>query len=114
MCVIRRMDAVLEPTKRIIDDIAPKVAESTAYRNVRENTPHTARMVHDEALGKVMQLILKDDTQFYKLFVENDAFRRELGDVKKEQIILKEECLMTQPVFSWRGVPQGNHVSEHI
>jgi len=38
-------------------------------------------MVHDEALGKVMQLILKDDTQFYKLFVENDAFRRELGDV---------------------------------
>ncbi len=81
MCVIRRMDAVLEPTKRIIDDIAPKVAESTAYRNARENTPHTARMVHDEALGKVMQLILKDDTQFYKLFVENDAFRRELGDV---------------------------------
>ncbi len=68
-------------TKRIIDDIAPKVAESTAYRNARENTPHTARMVHDEALGKVMQLILKDDTQFYKLFVENDAFRRELGDV---------------------------------
>jgi type I restriction enzyme, R subunit len=68
-------------TKRIIDDIAPKVAESTAYRNARENTPHTARMVHDEALGKVMQLILKDDTQFYKLFVENESFRRDLGDV---------------------------------
>ncbi|NMW20673.1 MAG: type I restriction endonuclease subunit R [Chlorobiaceae bacterium] len=68
-------------TKRIVDDIAPKVAESTAYRNARENTPHTARMVHDEALGKVMQLILKDDTQFYKLFVENESFRRELGDV---------------------------------
>lgn len=68
-------------TKRIIDDIAPKVAENTAYRNARENTPHTARMVHDEALGKVMQLILKDDTQFYKLFVENESFRRELGDV---------------------------------
>ncbi len=68
-------------TKRIIDDIAPKVAESAAYQNARENTPHTARMVHDEALGKVMQLILKDDTQFYKLFVENESFRRELGDV---------------------------------
>ncbi|NTU54542.1 MAG: hypothetical protein HGA97_12800 [Chlorobiaceae bacterium] len=38
-------------------------------------------MVHDEALGKVMQLILKDDTQFYKLFVENKSFRRELADV---------------------------------
>ena len=68
-------------TKRIRDDIAPKVADNTAYRNARENTPHTARMVHDEALGKVMQLILKDDTQFYKLFVENESFRRELGDV---------------------------------
>ena len=68
-------------TKRILDDIAPKVAENRAYRNTRENTPHTARMVHDEALGKVMQLILKDDTQFYKLFVENESFRRELGDV---------------------------------
>ena len=68
-------------TKRILDDIAPKVAESRAYRNARENTPHTARMVHDEALGKVMQLILKDDTQFYKLFVENESFRRDLGDV---------------------------------
>ncbi len=68
-------------TKRIVDDIAPKVADNTAYRNARENTPHTARMVHDEALGKVMQLILKDDTQFYKLFVENESFRRELGDV---------------------------------
>jgi len=33
--------------------------------------------VHDEALGKEMQLILKDDTQFYKLFVENDSFRGE-------------------------------------
>jgi type I restriction enzyme R subunit len=68
-------------TKRIRDDIAPKVGENTDYRNARENTPHTARMVHDEALGKVMQLILKDDTQFYKLFVENESFRRELGDV---------------------------------
>jgi len=68
-------------TKRIRDDIAPKVAGNADYRNARENTPHTARMVHDEALGKVMQLILKDDTQFYKLFVENESFRRELGDV---------------------------------
>jgi len=68
-------------TKRILDDIAPKVADNTAYKNARENTPHTARMVHDEALGKVMQLILKDDTQFYKLFVENESFRRDLGDV---------------------------------
>ena len=33
-------------------------------------------MAHDQALGKVMQHLLKDDTQIYKQFVENDSFRR--------------------------------------
>jgi type I restriction enzyme R subunit len=67
--------------QRIRDDIAPKVAADTAYRNAKENTPHTARMAHDQALGKVMQLLLKDDTQVYKQFVENDSFRRFVGDM---------------------------------
>ena len=67
--------------KRIMEDIAPKVAADAAYRNARENTPHTARMAHDQALGKVMQLLLKDDTQVYKQFVENDSFRRFIGDM---------------------------------
>jgi hypothetical protein len=59
--------------KRIREDIAPKVAADAAYRNARENTPHTARMAHDQALGKVMQILLKDDTQVYKQFVENES-----------------------------------------
>lgn len=67
--------------KRIRDDIAPKVAADVAYQNAKENTPHTARMAHDQALGKVMQLLLKDDTQVYKQFVENDSFRRFVGDM---------------------------------
>jgi type I site-specific restriction-modification system R (restriction) subunit len=67
--------------RRIRDDIAPKVAADTAYRNAKENTPHTARMAHDQALGKVMQLLLKDDTQVYKQFVENESFRRFVGDM---------------------------------
>ena len=67
--------------KRIMEDIAPKVAADAAYRNAKENTPHTARMAHDQALGKVMQLLLKDDTQVYKQFVENDSFRRFIGDM---------------------------------
>jgi len=68
-------------TKRIRDDIAPKVAADSAYQNARENTPHTARMAHDQALGKVMQHLLKDDTQVYKQFVENESFRRFVGDM---------------------------------
>jgi type I restriction-modification system DNA methylase subunit len=43
MCVIRRMDAVLEPTKQ--------------------------------------KVLLKDDTQVYKQFVENESFRRFVGDM---------------------------------
>ena len=67
--------------KRIREDIAPKVAADAAYKNAKENTPHTARMAHDQALAKVMQHLLKDDTQVYKQFVENDSFRRFVGDM---------------------------------
>lgn len=67
--------------KRIRDDIAPKVAADAAYRNAKANTPHTARMAHDLALAKVMQHLLKDDTQVYKQFVENDSFKRFVGDM---------------------------------
>ena len=67
--------------KRIRDDIAPKVAADEAYQNAKENTPHTARKAHDQALGKVMQHLLKDDTQVYKQFVENESFRRFVGDM---------------------------------
>ena len=67
--------------KRIRDDIAPKVAADVAYQNARENTPHTARMAHDQALAKVMQILLKDDTQVYKQFVENESFRQSVRDM---------------------------------
>jgi type I restriction enzyme R subunit len=67
--------------KRIRDDIAPKVAADVAYINAKQNTPHTARMAHDQALDKAMQTLLKDDTQVYKQFVENESFRRFVADV---------------------------------
>jgi len=70
--------------KRIRDDIAPTVAADTAYQNAKENTPHTARMAHDQALGKAMHVLLKDDTQVYRLFVENESFRRYVGDMVYE------------------------------
>lgn len=67
--------------RRLHDDIAPKVAADKAYLNARENTPHTARLACDNALRKVMQSLLRDDTQTYKQFVENEAFRREVSDL---------------------------------
>jgi type I restriction enzyme R subunit len=67
--------------RRIREDIAPKVAADPAYQNAKKNTPHTARMAHDMVLGKVMQILLKDDTQVYKQFVENESFRRFVTDM---------------------------------
>ncbi len=70
--------------QRIRDDIAPKVAADESYRNAQENTPHTARLAHDQALGKVMQILLMDDTQVYKQFMENESFRRFVSDMVYE------------------------------
>jgi type I restriction enzyme R subunit len=69
--------------QRIRDDIAPKVAANAAYINAKANTPHTARTAHDQALNTVMQA-LKDDVQVYKAFVENESFKRFVGDMVYE------------------------------
>lgn len=66
--------------QRIKEDIAPQVAADQSYRNARENTPTSARIEHDKALQKVMLSLLKDDTQVYKQFVENESFRRAVSD----------------------------------
>ncbi len=68
-------------SRRIRDDIAPKVAADPAYQNARKNTPNTARIEHDKALSRVMLTLLKDDTEVYKQFVENEAFKRQLTDL---------------------------------
>ena len=67
--------------KRLSEDIAPLVAADTAYQNAMKNTPLTARDAHDAALGKAMQRLLKDDTQVYKQFVENDSFKQFVSDM---------------------------------
>jgi type I restriction enzyme R subunit len=66
--------------KRIKEDIAPHVAADASYKNARENTPASARIEHDKALQKVMLNFLKDDTEVYKQFVENESFRRAVSD----------------------------------
>ena len=38
-------------------------------------------MAHDLALGRAMQIMLKDDTQVYKQFVENESFQRSVRDM---------------------------------
>lgn len=66
--------------RRIRDDIAPQVAADPSFRNARENTPSAARIEHDKVLQRVMLTLLKDDTEVYKQFAENEAFRRAVSD----------------------------------
>jgi len=68
-------------TKRLRDDVAPKVAADSAYQNAKANTPQTARIEHDKALARVMLGLLKDDTEVYKQFVQNPSFRRDVTDM---------------------------------
>ena len=70
--------------KRIREDIAPKVAADDAYRNAKKNTPGAARIEHDKALARVMLDFLKDDTEVYKQFVQNESFKRFVTDMVYE------------------------------
>ena len=51
------------------------------FQYAAANTPHTARMAHDQALGKVMQTLLREDAQVYKQFVETESFKRFVTDM---------------------------------
>jgi len=67
--------------RRIKDDIAPQVAIDSAYINAKLNTPSTARLELDKALGRVMNNFLKQDTELYKQFVQNESFKRFVTDM---------------------------------
>jgi len=67
--------------KLITEDIPNCVAADTAYQNAKQNSDkQNARIEHDKALARVMTALLKDDTELFKLFVDNESFRRWLTD----------------------------------
>ncbi|HEX2988558.1 MAG TPA: type I restriction endonuclease subunit R, partial [Chloroflexota bacterium] len=62
--------------KRIHEDIAPKVGADAAYQNAKSNTPDAAKIELDAALMRVINPLLRDDTEFYRQFVQNESFKR--------------------------------------
>ncbi|OBG70288.1 DEAD/DEAH box helicase [Mycobacterium sp. E3305] len=65
----------------ITEEIPQKVADDEAYKNAKKNNdPVNARVEHDRALGRVMMAVLKDDTELFKQFSDNEGFRRWLSD----------------------------------
>ena len=67
--------------KLITEDIPAKVAADPAYRNAQKNSDkQNARIEHDKALLRVMTAYMKDDTELFKQFVDNESFKRWMAD----------------------------------
>ena len=67
--------------KLITEDIPARVSADRAYQNAKQNSDkQNARIEHDKALARVMTAVLKDDTELFRQFSDNDSFRRWLTD----------------------------------
>ena len=60
----------------ITKTIPSRVAKDTAFKNAEKNPDReNARIEHDKALERVMTAVMKDDTQLYREFVDNEGRR---------------------------------------
>ncbi|MGW2898047.1 type I restriction endonuclease subunit R [Streptomyces sp. NPDC001212] len=67
--------------KIIAEEIPTRVAADPAYqRAMRNSDKQNARIEHDHALGRVMISLIKDQTELFKQFSDNDAFKRWLAN----------------------------------
>jgi type I restriction enzyme R subunit len=67
--------------KLITEDIPKRVAADRAYQNAKQHSDkQNARIEHDKALARVMTAVLKDDTELFKQFMDNEGFRHWLTD----------------------------------
>jgi type I restriction enzyme R subunit len=65
----------------ITEEIPTRVAADAAFQNaMKNNDRQNARIEHDKALNRVMTAVLKDDTQLFKQFSDNESFRKWLSD----------------------------------
>ena len=68
--------------QQLITETSPsRVAEDTAFKNARQNSDkENARIEHDKALLRVMTSLMKDDTQLFKQFMDNESFKRWMSE----------------------------------
>ena len=65
----------------ITKTIPSRVAKDNAFKNAQKNSDReNARIEHDRALKRVITAMMKDDTQLYKEFWDNEGFRRSMTD----------------------------------
>ena len=62
-------------------DIPSRVAADSAFRNARQNSDReNTRIEHDRALLRVMQNVMKDDTELFKQFMDNESFKQWMSE----------------------------------
>lgn len=62
-------------------DIPDAVRNDSAYQNaMKNNDKQNARIEHDNALARAMSGILKDDTQLFKQYSDNESFKKWLSE----------------------------------
>ena len=65
----------------ITETIPARVAADTAFKNAMLNSDAAnTRIEHDKALLRVMTSLMKDDTELFKQFMDNEGFNRWLTD----------------------------------
>ena len=47
---------------------------------MKNSVKQNAKIEHDKALARVMTAVLKDDTELFKQFMDNESFKRWLTD----------------------------------
>ncbi len=68
--------------KLITEEISARVAADPAYQNAcKYADKQNARIEHERALRQVITALIKDDTELFKQFSDNESFRRWLSDV---------------------------------
>ena len=71
-----------EQASEIIARVPERVERDDAYRNARRRSDEeNARIEHDKAVQSVLIATLKCNTEIYKLYTENDSFRRWLENM---------------------------------
>ena len=68
--------------KVIAEELPTKVAGDRAYQNAMANSDEqNARIEHDKALERAMNDLLSDHTDLFKLFSDDESFRRWLSEM---------------------------------
>ena len=68
-------------SRLITETIPARVASDKAFRNARVNSDReNARIEHDRALLRVMTAVMKDDTELFRQFMDNQSFKRWMTD----------------------------------